>query len=137
MSNVNRRKVIVCAAAVCELENLPPVNGSHRASPWGMLYSEHREESCQADDDFETQDLYEGSGVGRDREGLREAMDETLQKIREAYAQAGRDQPAEYLPLPAWEALSLELRGAFVSIYHRGRRDGILDELARAIKAGG
>jgi len=64
-------------------------------------------------------------------------MDETLQKIREAYAQAGRDQPAENPPLPAWEALSLELRGAFVSIYHRGRRDGILDELARAIKAGG
>ena len=64
-------------------------------------------------------------------------MDETLQEIREAYTQAGRDQPAEYPPLPAWEALSLELRGAFVSIYHRGRRDGILDELARAIKAGG
>jgi hypothetical protein len=64
-------------------------------------------------------------------------MDETLQKIREAYAQAGRDQPAEYPPLPAWETLSLELREAFISIYNRGRRDGILDELARAIKAGG
>ena|SRR5215468_7436953 len=37
MSNVNRRKVIVCAAAVCELKNLPPVNGSHRASPWGCF----------------------------------------------------------------------------------------------------
>ena len=64
-------------------------------------------------------------------------MDDMVQKIREAYAQAGRDQPAEYPPLPAWEALSLELRGAFVSIYHRGRRDGILDKVARAIKAGG
>ena len=64
-------------------------------------------------------------------------MNETLQKIREAYAQAGRDQPTEYPPLPAWENLSLELREAFISIYNRGRRDGILDELARAIKAGG
>jgi hypothetical protein len=63
-------------------------------------------------------------------------MDETLQKIRAAYAQAGAP-TAEYPPLPAWEALSLELREAFVSIYHRGRRDGILDEVARAIKAGG
>jgi hypothetical protein len=68
---------------------------------------------------------------------MTESLDEALMKIREAYAQAGRDQPTEYPPLPAWEALSLELRGAFVSIYHRGRRDGILDELARAIKAGG
>ena len=64
-------------------------------------------------------------------------MDDTLKKIREAYAHAGRDQPAAYPPLPAWEKLGIELREAFVSIYHRGRRDGILDELARAIKAGG
>ena len=62
MSNVNRRKVIVCAAAVCELKNLPPVNGSHRASPWGMLYSEHQEESCQAHDDFETQAFMKALG---------------------------------------------------------------------------
>jgi hypothetical protein len=64
-------------------------------------------------------------------------MVDMVKKIREAYAQAGRDQPAEYPSLPAWEALSQELRQAFTSIYHRGRRDGILDELARAIKAGG
>ena len=63
-------------------------------------------------------------------------MDETLQKIREAYTQAGRDQPAKYPPLPAWETLSPELREAFISIYNRGRRDGILDELARAMRAG-
>jgi hypothetical protein len=56
-------------------------------------------------------------------------------KIREAYA--GRDQPAEYPPLPAWDNLSLELREALISIYNRGRRDGILDELTRAMKAGG
>ena len=68
---------------------------------------------------------------------MTETLDEALKKIREAYAQAGRDQPAEYPPLPAWEALSLELREAFISIYHRGRLDGILDEVARAIKAGG
>jgi hypothetical protein len=55
MSNVNRRKVIVCAAAVCELET--PVDGSHRASPRGMLYSEHPEGSWHADDDFETRPL--------------------------------------------------------------------------------
>jgi hypothetical protein len=65
-----------------------------------------------------------------------ETLEEALKKIREAYAQAGRDQPTEYPSLPAWETLSLELRGAFVSIYHRGRRDGILDELARSIKIG-
>jgi hypothetical protein len=68
---------------------------------------------------------------------MTETPDETLKKIREAYAQAGRDQPGEYPSLPAWEALSLELRDAFISMYHRGRRDGILDELSRAIKAGG
>jgi hypothetical protein len=60
-----------------------------------------------------------------------ETLEEALKK------QAGRDQPTEYPSLPAWESLSLELRGAFVSIYHRGRRDGVLDELARSIKIGG
>jgi hypothetical protein len=64
-------------------------------------------------------------------------MDDAMKKIREAYAQARRDQPAGYPRLPAWEALSLELREAFVSIYHRGRRDGVSEELHRAIKAGG
>jgi hypothetical protein len=66
-----------------------------------------------------------------------ETLEEALKKNHEAYAQAGRDQPTEYPSLPAWETLSLELRGAFVSIYHRGRRDGVLDELARSIKIGG
>jgi hypothetical protein len=52
-------------------------------------------------------------------------MDETLQKIRQAYAQAGRDQPAEYLPLPDWEALSQELREAIIHGYYRGRLDAM------------
>jgi hypothetical protein len=56
-------------------------------------------------------------------------MNDTLEKIREAYAQVGRDQPAEFSPLPAWEALSREPREAFISIYHRGRRDGLSEEL--------
>jgi hypothetical protein len=60
MSNVNRRKVVVCAAAVCELET--PVDGSHRASPRGMLYSEHPEGSWHADDDFETQAFIKALG---------------------------------------------------------------------------
>jgi hypothetical protein len=58
MSNVNRRKVIVYSAAVCELENLRPVNGSHRASPWGMFTASTR----KADDDFETQALMKALG---------------------------------------------------------------------------
>jgi hypothetical protein len=68
---------------------------------------------------------------------MTESLDEALKKIREAYAQAGRDQPTEYPPLPAWEALSLELREPSSASIIEGRRDGILDELARTIRAGG
>jgi hypothetical protein len=37
-------------------------------------------------------------------------LTDVVKNIREAFAQAGRDQPAEYPSLPAWEALSQELR---------------------------
>jgi hypothetical protein len=58
-----------------------------------------------------------------------ETLEEALKKIREAYAQAGRDQPTEYPSLPAWETLSLELRGAFVSIYIEGAATASLTSL--------
>jgi hypothetical protein len=52
-------------------------------------------------------------------------MDERLQKIRDAYDEAGREQPSEYPALPAWETLSIELREAFVHVYYRGRFDAM------------
>jgi hypothetical protein len=48
-------------------------------------------------------------------------MDERLMKIRDAYEEAGREQPSEYPLLPAWEALSQELREAIIHVYYRGR----------------
>jgi hypothetical protein len=53
-----------------------------------MLYSEHPEESGRRMMTSKLRPL-KGSGVSCAREGLSEAMDETLQKIRAAYAQAG------------------------------------------------
>jgi hypothetical protein len=50
-------------------------------------------------------------------------MNETLRKIRSAYAIAGREQPAHYSPLPAWNELSIEVREAIIDVYHAGRRD--------------
>jgi hypothetical protein len=52
-------------------------------------------------------------------------MNERLQKIRDAYEEAGREQPAEYPPLPAWETLSLEMREAIIHVYYRGRFDAL------------
>ena len=46
-------------------------------------------------------------------------------KIRDAYEEAGREQPSEYPPLPAWEALSQELREAIIHVYYRGRFDAM------------
>ena len=54
-------------------------------------------------------------------------MDERLQKIRDAYDEAGREQPSEYPALPAWEALSQELREAIIHVYYRGRFDAMAD----------
>ena len=46
-------------------------------------------------------------------------------KIRDAYEEAGREQPSEYPPLPAWEALSQELREAIIHVYYRGRFEAL------------
>jgi hypothetical protein len=51
-------------------------------------------------------------------------MDETLRKIRSAYAIAGREQPAHYSPLTAWNELSIEVHEAIIGVYQAGRRDG-------------
>jgi len=50
-------------------------------------------------------------------------MDGRLHKVREAWAEAGREQPPEYPPLPAWETLSKELREAIIHVYLAGRLD--------------
>jgi hypothetical protein len=52
-------------------------------------------------------------------------MNERLQKIRDAYDEAGREQPSQYPPLPAWETLSQELREAIIHVYYRGRIDAM------------
>ena len=57
-------------------------------------------------------------------------MSETLHKIQGAYADAGRNQPLNYPPLPAWEALPLEIREAFVHVFVAGGRNA-LDEACR------
>ena len=41
--------------------------------------------------------------------------DKQLQTIIEAYADAGRNQPAEYPALPAWQDLPIGMREAFIS----------------------
>ena len=50
--------------------------------------------------------------------------DRDLKRVREAYADAARKQPAEYPPLPVWEALPSEMREALIHIYFAGRKDG-------------
>jgi hypothetical protein len=63
---------------------------------------------------------------GRARAGVTgDHMDERLMKIRDAYEEAGREQPSEYPPLPAWEALSQELREAIIHVYYRGRFEAL------------
>jgi hypothetical protein len=57
-------------------------------------------------------------------------MDERLQKICDAYDEAGREQPSEYPALPAWETLSIEMREAIVHIYYRGRFDALSSDAA-------
>jgi hypothetical protein len=55
-------------------------------------------------------------------------MDKGLEKVKFAYAEAGWKQPSEYLPLPKWEALPIELREAFSHVYARGRIDIITEQ---------
>jgi hypothetical protein len=52
-----------------------------------------------------------------------------LDRVKFAYAEAGRKQPAEYPPLPKWEDLPIEMREAFVSVYARGRIDVITEQM--------
>jgi hypothetical protein len=49
--------------------------------------------------------------------------DDTLKKIREAYAEACREQSSEYPPLPAWEMLPIQMREALIHVYHQGKID--------------
>jgi hypothetical protein len=46
-----------------------------------------------------------------------------LRDIHKAYAQAAAELPKEYPALPAWEALSIELRELIIGVYHLGKRD--------------
>lgn len=58
-----------------------------------------------------------------------------LDKIRDAYAEAGREQDAErvklaaslqdYPKLPVWEALSPQVREAIIHVYHAGAREAL------------
>jgi hypothetical protein len=49
------------------------------------------------------------------------SSDPTLKAIRAAYYEAGRVQPADHPPLPAWQSLPIELREAIIHVYHAGR----------------
>ena len=55
-------------------------------------------------------------------------MSEPLQKIRDAYADAGREQAKEahpYPALPAWGDMPIELREVFIHVYHAGAREAL------------
>jgi hypothetical protein len=56
-------------------------------------------------------------------------IESTLDKIKAAYAQAGKVQPREYKPLPPWDNLGIEMREAFSHVYGQGRRDARDEEL--------
>jgi hypothetical protein len=58
--------------------------------------------------------------------------DSNLKKIRAAYYAAGRAQPPEYDPLPSWETLSIQLREAFIHVWHDGHKHGAEEERGRS-----
>jgi hypothetical protein len=47
-----------------------------------------------------------------------------LAKIRTAYVEAEREQPADYSPLPRWADLQIEMHEAFIFVFHAGMREG-------------
>jgi len=51
--------------------------------------------------------------------------DERLTRIREAYAEAESEQPANYDPLPKWETLPIQMREAIIHVYLVGRLDAL------------
>ena len=53
--------------------------------------------------------------------------DKLLQSIIEAYADAGRKQPAEYPALPAWQDLPIGMREAFIHVFAAGRRSALAE----------
>lgn len=60
--------------------------------------------------------------------------DNTLDKIREAYADAARDQPADYPPLPAWFELPIEMRKAIIRVFASGRRNAMEEAWRRRVE---
>jgi len=50
---------------------------------------------------------------------------EALKAIRAAYYEAGRLQSTGYPPLPSWQSPPIELREAFICVYHAGRTAGL------------
>ena len=52
-------------------------------------------------------------------------MDSYLKKTRAAYYEAGRRQPSEYDPLPYWESLPIQMREAFIHVWHDGHSHGV------------
>ena len=53
--------------------------------------------------------------------------DERLNRIREAYAEAESEQPANYGPLPKWETLPIQMREAIIHVYLAGRLDALTE----------
>jgi len=51
-----------------------------------------------------------------------------LRMIRTAYDAAGRAQPAEYDPLPSWEALPPPMREVLIYMWHDGLKYGAQEE---------
>jgi hypothetical protein len=51
-------------------------------------------------------------------------MGDNLKKIRATYYEAGRLQPSDYDPLPSWESLPIQLREAFIHVWHEGHSQG-------------
>jgi hypothetical protein len=43
---------------------------------------------------------------------------------RAAYVEAEREQPADHSPLPRWADLLIEMREAFIFVFHAGMREG-------------
>jgi hypothetical protein len=48
-------------------------------------------------------------------------MDEDCRKYAKHMTKLGANKRPKYPPLPAWEALSQELREAIIYVYYRGR----------------
>jgi len=54
--------------------------------------------------------------------------DNTFERIRAAYTEAGRVQPEEYPKLPAWERLPIQMREALIYVVDgqgHGRKDAM------------